>query len=263
MIPGYRALPPLALLALPLLLAGCGFHRNVPDRSAFETFESANTYSRSFDHSPAQTCEAARRALLSQGFVVGRAEADIVEARKYFQHDESHEQVDFRAVCMPQLRGEQQTVVFVNAVQDRYTLRRNNTSASLGVSALGSVSLPIGSTEDSLVKVASETLQDSNFYKRFFGVLERFLPERIERPEPPPARVQPLLFPVPQYPQPSPAELTPAENAIQTQALPEPPPAVPAATPATRPVPPPASQPLPAAPAQAPVREPVNPPSGS
>ena len=259
MIPGYRAFHPLVLLALPLVLAGCGFHRNVPDRSAFETFESANTYSRSFDHSPSQTCEAARRALLSQGFVVGRAEADIVEARKYFQHDESHEQVDFRAVCMPQLRGEQQTVVFVNAVQDRYTLRRNNTSASLGVSALGSVSLPIGSTEDSLVKVASETLQDSTFYKRFFGVLERFLPEHIERPEPAAARVQPLLFPVPQYPQPTPAQLAPAEAPVHFEPLPEAP-----AEP--EPVPQPAPQPLPATPAAepvpAPAPEPVPPPSG-
>ena len=149
-MPGFRSTSAfLAVLAAGL--TGCGMHRDIPDRAAFEAFDSSSTYSRSFDHSPAQTCEAARRALLSQGFVVGRAEADIVEARKYFQQDESHEQVEFRAVCMPQLRGDQQTVVFVNAVQDRYALRKSNTSASLGVSALGSVSLPIGSSEDSLV----------------------------------------------------------------------------------------------------------------
>ena len=162
--------------------------------------------------------------MLSQGFVVGRAEADIVEARKYFQQDESHEQVEFRAVCMPQLRGDQQTVVFVNAVQDRYALRKSNTSASLGVSALGSVSLPIGSSEDSLVKVASETLQDDTFYKRFFAVLERFLPEQIERPAKPEATTQPLLFPMPQYPQPQPAELAPEPAPAATEALPAPPP---------------------------------------
>ncbi|ADV28215.1 Protein of unknown function DUF2242 [Pseudoxanthomonas suwonensis 11-1] len=228
-MPGHRSIAPFALL---VLLTGCAFGRSVPDRSAFETFESSNTYSRSFDHSPGQTCEAARRALLSQGFVVGRAEADVVEARKYFQHDDSHEQVEFRAVCMPQLRGDQQTVVFVNAVQDRYVLRRNNTSASLGVSALGSVSLPIGSTEDSLVKVASETLQDSTFYKRFFGVLERFLPEEIERPAKPAAQVQPMLFPMPQYPQPTPGELP---GALRIEELPAPPPATPAETPAAAP----------------------------
>lgn len=220
-------------LLLPLLLVatlgGCsmgGGTKSTP--TAYEAFDSSNTYSRSFDHSPAQACEAARRALLSQGFVVGRAEADVVEARKYFQQDESHEQVEFRAVCMPQTRGDQQTLVFVNAVQDRYALRKSNTSASVGVSALGSLSLPIGSSDDSLVKVASATLQDPNFYKRFFSVLERFLPEDIERPAKPSAatQAQPTLFPVLPYPQPVPAEL-PAEQA----ALPDPPAAEPSPSP--------------------------------
>jgi len=203
--------------------------------SAYEAFDSSNTYSRSFDHSPAQTCEAARRALLSQGFVVARAETDVVEARKYFQQEESHEQVEFRAVCMPQTRGDQQTLVFVNAVQDRYALRKSNTNASVGVSALGSLSLPIGSSDDSLVKVASETLQDPGFYKRFFSVLERFLPENIDRPVKPSAatEAQPTLFPVLPYPQPVPAELPPEQPA--TQALPAAPAATPASTPATTP----------------------------
>lgn len=217
MMPGPRSLPLLSASLIALLLGGCGMlPQKKHPRLASEAFDSSNTYSRSYDHSPSQTCEAARRALLSQGFVVGRAEGDVVEARKYFQpRDESHEQVEFRAVCMPQLRGEQQTVVFVNAVQDRYALRKSNTSASLGVSALGSLSLPIGSTDDSLVKVASETVQEEAFYKRFFAVLSRFLPEQIERPAPPAATAQPRLFPMFQVPQPAPAETAPASTEQQ------------------------------------------------
>ena len=92
------------------------------------------------------------------------------------------------------------------------------------MSALGSVSLPIGSSEDSLVKVASETLQDDTFYKRFFAVLERFLPEHVERPAPRTAATQPALFPMPQYPQPQPAELAPEPAPAATEALPAPPP---------------------------------------
>ncbi|WP_052630632.1 DUF2242 domain-containing protein [Pseudoxanthomonas suwonensis] len=219
-------MPATRPILLPLLLVatlgGCSFgggSKSTP--SVYEAFDSSNTYSRSLDHSPRQACEAARRALLSQGFVVGRAEADVVEARKYFQQDESHEQVEFRAVCMPQTRGDQQTLVFVNAVQDRYALRRSNTNASLGVSALGSVSLPIGSSEDSLVKVGSATLQDPNFYKRFFAVLDRFLPEQIERPGKPAAspQAQPTLFPMLQYPQPVPAELPPEQAPLPTPPL--------------------------------------------
>jgi len=219
-MPGPRR-PTLMFPLLALALGGCMMTRSMPERSAFEAFDSSNTYSRSFDHSPAQACEAARRALLSQGFVVARAEPDIVEARKYFQKDESHEQVEFRTVCMPQTRGEHQTVVFVNAVQDRYVLRKSNTSASLGVSALGSVSLPIGSTEDSLVKVASETLQDPDFYHRFYAVLQRFLPDQVERAARPAPRAQPTLFPIEQYPQPSAAEPVPEQPAATD--LPAPP----------------------------------------
>lgn len=196
--------------------------------SAHEAFDSANTYSRSYDHSPAQACEAARRALLSQGFVVGRAEDDVVEARKYFQQDESHEQVEFRAVCMPQIRGEQQTVVFVNAVTDRYALRKSNTNASVGVSAIGSLSLPIGTREDSLVKVATQTLQDPTFYKRFFSVLDRFLPEQIDRPAKKPAAdttPQPsLLYTLPQYPTPAPAAGQASGSPAGAPALPPAPP---------------------------------------
>jgi len=233
----------LSASLIALLLGGCGMlpEKKHP-RLASEAFDSSSTYSRSYDHSPSQTCEAARRALLSQGFVVGRAEGDVVEARKYFQpRDESHEQVEFRAVCMPQLRGEQQTVVFVNAVQDRYALRKSNTSASLGVSALGSLSLPIGSTDDSLVKVASETVQEEAFYKRFFAVLSRFLPETVETPPAPAAAAtQPVLFPLFQYQQPTPAEPVPAgpaEQAPMTQGT-LPPQAAPAQTePAAEPVP--------------------------
>lgn len=232
---------PLLLPAmLAAVLGGCSMGgRTKPAQSAYEAFDSSNTYSRSLDHSPAQACEAVRRALLSQGFVVGRAEADVVEARKYFQQEESHEQVEFRAVCMPQMRGDQQTVVFVNAVQDRYALRKSNTNASVGVSALGSLSLPIGSSDDSLVKVASETLQDPNFYKRFFAVLDRFLPEEIERPARPSAtpQAQPTLFPVPMYPQPLPAELSPESPPAQAPATP----AATQGTPAGLPAPPPAT----------------------
>ena len=76
---------------------------------------------------------------------------------------------------------------------------------------------------------ASATLQDPNFYKRFFSVLERFLPEDIERPAKPSAatQAQPTLFPVLPYPLPVPAEL-PTEQA--------PLPAAPAAEPSPSPL---------------------------
>ena len=94
-------------------MSGCGAPARVfPSQ---EQFGSANTYSRLFNASAAQTCEAARRALLSQG------------------------------------------------------------SASLGVGAFGSVSLPFSSSSDSMVRVGSETIASDAFYDRFFELVRRYL----------------------------------------------------------------------------------------
>ena len=70
--------------------------------------------------------------------------------------------------------------MFANALQDRYALKKVNNSASLGVGVLGSVSMPIGSTDDSMVKVASETVSSPQFYDRFFTLVEAFLPKPKE-----------------------------------------------------------------------------------
>ena len=73
------------------------------------------------------------------------------------------------------------TIAFASALQDRYSLKKVNNSASVGVGAIGSLSLPFSSSDDALVKVASETLTDERFYDRFFALIDRFLvPESVE-----------------------------------------------------------------------------------
>lgn len=71
--------------------------------------------------------------------------------------------------------------MFANALQDRYALKKTNNSASLGVGVLGSVSMPIGSSDDSMVKVASETVSSAKFYERFFTLVELFLPPEAKK----------------------------------------------------------------------------------
>jgi hypothetical protein len=46
----------------------------------------------------------------------------------------------------------------------------------VGVGALGSLSVPIGSSDDSLVRVASNTVRDADFYKRFFDRVKFYVP---------------------------------------------------------------------------------------
>lgn len=168
--PRVRSIPMLAVFAA---LTACG-GRAADSTLIRESFDSGDTYSRTVPGAPGQACEAARRTLLSQGYAIARAGDDAVEGNKNFQpKDDEHEQLVLRISCAP--RGDQ-ALVFVSAVQDRYALKKSPTSASVGVGALGSVSLPFGSNDDSLVKVASSTVQDAGFYRRFFDRLQQYLP---------------------------------------------------------------------------------------
>jgi len=142
-----------------------------------ENFDDSGTFSRSFPVSESGSCEAARRALLSQGYIITSADKGQVNGNKSFQQTgDSHLQITFNIVCADDMGGSQRSTVFANALQDRYALKKSNTSASLGVGVLGSVSMPIGSTDDSMVKVASETVTSAKFYERYFALVESFLP---------------------------------------------------------------------------------------
>lgn len=162
------------LLSLSSLLVACG--TPVKAFPSQEEFGSTVTYSRLFDATAAQTCEASRRALLSQGYVISTARADMVEGRKSFQPEpESHLQMEIRIVCAPDTPDGKVSLGFVTALQDVYALKKSNNSASLGVGAFGSVSLPFSSSNDAMVKVASRTISSDVFYERFFDLVKRYL----------------------------------------------------------------------------------------
>ncbi len=191
-----HAVPVLRTLALCAAAgaAACSALSPAPNPRVYEreSFDARNAFSREFVASPADTCNAARRALLSQGYVVQAAQEDQMDARKRFQPEtDSHVLIEFHVVCSPLARGQPTTVAFVSAVQDRYTVKKNPMSASVGVSPLGSISLPLASTTDSLVKVGSETIPPGRFYDRFFDLVEQFLAEQKGLDEPPQAPAAP------------------------------------------------------------------------
>lgn len=141
-----------------------------------EEFGASGVFTRSFPGTEQSSCEAARRALLSQGYVISDWKPSILKGRRKYQHDaEVHAEIEFNVVCVANSQGSNSTTIFANAVRDRYSLKKSNTSASIGVSAIGSVSLPFGSTDDALVKVASETIPTGQFYNQFFDLVERYL----------------------------------------------------------------------------------------
>lgn len=223
------------------LLAAAGCSSKKPTVYEHENFDDAGTFSRNYPVSDAATCEAARRALLSQGYIITSSDPKVISGHKSFQQTgETHMEISFNVVCAPDGSADNKTTMFANALQDRYALKKVNNSASLGVGVLGSVSMPIGSTDDSMVKVASETVASSKFYDRFFGLVENFLPPEVKKaahieekpktdlgmPEPVPGKPAALTE---QKPAAAPAAAAPAAT---TPVVP-----APLATPATQPAP--------------------------
>lgn len=161
-------------LVLATVLSACSTPKPLYQMEQFDA--SSSPYARPFPASATATCEAARRALLSQGYITNTTRPDAVDGSKNFQpNNDSHVVIEFHVVCADSDAGGTASVAYVNAVQDRYALKKSNTSASVGLSVLGSVSLPIGSSDDAMVKIASETIPAGVFYERFFKLVEHFL----------------------------------------------------------------------------------------
>jgi hypothetical protein len=166
--------------ALLALLSGCASvnpyesrHYNVV---ANETFGSSSTYSRLFDAAPERTCEAARRALLSQGYLINVAKGKEVEGQKSFQPaPDNHQIITIRVVCASDSHDGKVSLGFVSALKDTYNLKKSSNSASVGVGALGSLSLPFSAGNDSMIKVGSETVSSAMFYDSFFDLIKTFL----------------------------------------------------------------------------------------
>lgn len=165
---------------MAVLLSACSWGGKLPDLEAMpkveEQFGSAATYSRLFDATPTQVCEAARRALLSQGYIVDKASQEVVEGQKSFQpQSDRHVQMHIRVTCVPESSDGMLSMGFVSALQDSYALKMASNSASVGVSMLGSVSVPLTSGHDSMIKIGSETVASSQFYDSFFDLMNRYL----------------------------------------------------------------------------------------
>ncbi|WCM49675.1 DUF2242 domain-containing protein [Pseudomonas sp. WJP1] len=211
---------PMRVVGLALVLAaaaGCSSKKAAIYEH--ENFDDSGTFSRNYPVTDSVSCEAARRALLSQGYIITSSDPKLVSGHKSFQQTgENHMEISFSVVCAEDGTSAHHATVFANALQDKYALKKTNNSASLGVGVLGSVSMPIGSSDDSMVKVASETVTSAKFYERFFALVELFLPKEVKEAAHIPEKPKTDLG-VPE-PKATPAPLAP-ESAAQPAPAPE------------------------------------------
>ena len=158
----------LVLLVAILSLAACTKKAVYVD----ESFSNDSPFKLRVDDDIALACESARRSLLGQGYLIELANSDAVRGRKATRGENTF--IEMNVVCVPEVNG---STIFAAGVLSTYDLKKNSSSASVGLSALGSISLPIGQSVDSLVKVSEETIDDKDFYKRFFAAVDKVLGE--------------------------------------------------------------------------------------
>jgi hypothetical protein len=224
-----------------------------------ESFSSDSPFRMRADGNVAMACESARRALLGQGYLIEAAGGESVKARKaYNTQDTQNTFIEMNIACLSDASG---STLYATGVVTTYALKKSSSSASVGVSALGSISLPIGQSADSLVKVSEATIDDKDFYKRFFSAVDIILGEMRASTN--------IKAPVAPEPGPAPESVAaPIATPAAVQAAPvQPPPnaaaePVPAPDSAPEPDPastrPPASTPVPAPqPPSAPAAEPA------
>ncbi|AUT55756.1 DUF2242 domain-containing protein [Paraburkholderia caribensis] len=182
------------------VLAALGACSTPPKAKLQEDFVSsgASPYTRTFQVTSTEACEGARRALLSQGYMTTLVRPDTVDASKNFQPaSDSHFTVEFHIVCTAGDDATNSSIVYANAVQSGYALKKSDTSASVGLSVLGSLSLPIRQNSDAMVKISSETIQSGKFYDGFFNLISHYLANVVRSVPVPSNTVDATPLPVP------------------------------------------------------------------
>ncbi|MFZ5580051.1 MAG: DUF2242 domain-containing protein [Pseudomonadota bacterium] len=186
-MPASRALNFIPLLPALLALTACGAPSGGLKDSA--TASDSSPYQKQVAEDAHTACAAANRALLGDGYLTEPMGGDKVKGRKSYRNDGDRSTVvEMTVICLSDPSGG--STLYANGLRSTYELKKSATPASIGVSVIGSVSLPIGQSADSMVKTMDETISERDFYRKFFGAVENILnaarTESLrERKEPP------------------------------------------------------------------------------
>ena len=167
-----RRLQILLPAMLVIALAGCS-HKVVKD----EPFRADTPFSARVPGSGDTVCWSVKRAFLTQGYMLDRgSDTLIMTGAKDSQPDgETNITMRMQATCVDNRDGT--STVFATAAREVSKLQRVSYSTTTGVSIF-TLSLPSG-TDKSLRLQSRETIQDPNFYKGFYALVQKFAAEDI------------------------------------------------------------------------------------
>ena len=159
---------PLLACIAALLVVACAS----PPAPAYraETFDAETPFQFHSELPPAELCDRAKRALLSQGYEVDASAPQTIRGSKFFQpQTDLQVQLRITLVC---LASGSESAIYANALQTRFELKSGGSSTGLSVAGIGSVSVPWPTDKSALVKVGEETISDPEFYRRLYVLIE-------------------------------------------------------------------------------------------
>ena len=96
----FRSFPLRTVVAALVLVGIAGCASKKPAVYENENFDDSGTFSRNYPVADKASCEAARRALLSQGYIITSNDPKMISGHKSFQQTgESHLEISFNVVC--------------------------------------------------------------------------------------------------------------------------------------------------------------------
>jgi hypothetical protein len=158
-----------AVLSIPVM-AGCASRRH---DLASDAISVKAPFSETFAGPSDAICWSVKRALLSQGYMLDRtSEAGVLTGTREFQADPKlNVTVHLQTSCADNRDGT--SIVFVTASREESRLQKMKQSTSVGVGP-ATLTMPSGSAEV-LGVVRRETIQDPDFYHRFFALINGFV----------------------------------------------------------------------------------------
>lgn len=167
-----------ALVALLLMLAAAcgGPQRYAPN----EEFTGDARHQRDFSSDVATLCDAAKRVLLGDGYLVTRGEDQRLIGGKEFQvAEQQHAMLNVYVSCERRAGG---STLYVTATEEHYDVKTTRQSSSIGFPMVAPIYYGTQSEANGQVKTRGETVAERGFYERYYRAVARQLATSPPRP---------------------------------------------------------------------------------
>ncbi|BBI98876.1 hypothetical protein FGKAn22_05690 [Ferrigenium kumadai] len=159
----------LFLVAILLSLTACGGPRTYAGK---EDFQADPRHRRDFSAMAAPVCDAARRVLQGDGYIVEKSiDQDLIGTKEFPIEDERHAILRLYVTCSQRTGG---STLFVTATEEHFDVKASSESTSIGV-PLTPLSISSKREIDTTVKTRGETITNRRFYERFYEAVQREL----------------------------------------------------------------------------------------